>query len=380
MRIRLLASTITALTLCAIAGTQAYVLNGPKWGTSQVPYYINPANLDVSESAATAAVQAGLATWGSQTNANFSFYNMGRTSGTTLAYNGKNEIFFRNASAGSTVAETHWWYDTATNRLLDADIVFWDGGITFFTGSSGCSGGVYIEDVAAHEAGHALGLGHSAVSTATMYYTMGWCSMVGGRTLGPDDLAAVEKLYPPSGGSTTTNTAPSVTITAPSNSSTFVEGTAETFTGAANDSEDGALSSSIVWTSNIDGQLGVGASVTKSLSAGSHTIKATTTDSAGATATAQLGVTITSVVPPVTTGVSLWAQGLKVKGVQAVNLSWAGATSASVDVYRNGARVMTTANDGAQTDLLHKRGGGTYTYKLCEAGTSVCSLFVVVSF
>jgi hypothetical protein len=298
MRIRLLASTITALTLCAIAGTQAYVLNGPKWGTSQVPYYTNPANLDVSESAATAAVQAGLATWGSQSNANFSFYYMGRTSGTTLAYNGKNEIFFRNASAGSTVAETHWWYDTATNRLLDADIVFWDGGITFFTGSSGCSGGVYIEDVAAHESGHALGLGHSAVSTATMYPTMGWCSTVGGRTLDPDDLAAVEKLYPPAGGGTTTNTAPTVSITSPATNSSFPAGTAIKFTGAASDREDGALSASIVWTSSINGQLGVGSSISAALSSGTHTITAKTTDRAGATATAQVVVIVAPAIQP----------------------------------------------------------------------------------
>ena len=79
MRIRHIALTVTALMMCAIAATQAYHLNGPKWGTSQVPYYINPVNQDVSESAATAAVQAGMATWGSQSNANFSFYYMGRT-------------------------------------------------------------------------------------------------------------------------------------------------------------------------------------------------------------------------------------------------------------------------------------------------------------
>jgi matrixin len=378
MRIRHIALTAIALAVCAITGTQAYVLNSPKWGARQVPYYINPVNLDVSESAAEAAVQAGMAAWGSQSNANFSFYYMGRTSGSNLVNNGKNEIFFRNASNGSVIAVAYWWY--SGSQLTDADIVFYDAGFTFFTGASGCSGGVYIEDVTTHEAGHALGLGHSAVGSATMSPSMGWCSTEP-RTLDADDVAGVEALYPPN----STNTAPTVAITAPTNGSSDAAGTAVTFTGASSDREDGTLSSSIVWRSNIDGQFGVGASVAKALSAGSHTVTATTTDSAGASATSQVGITITSVDPPPTvippaTGLSLSAQGQKVRGVQRVNLSWAGATSTNIDVYRSGALVMTTANDGGQTDVLNKKGGGTYTYQVCEAGTSVCSVSVTVAF
>ena len=70
---------------------------------------------------------------------------MGRTNGTAVSNNGKNEVFFRNVAPGSTVAETYWWAD-ASGHLIDADIMFYDGGITFFTGSIGCSGGLYIED------------------------------------------------------------------------------------------------------------------------------------------------------------------------------------------------------------------------------------------
>jgi hypothetical protein len=54
-------------------------------------------------------------------------------------------------------------------------------------------------------------------------------------------------------------------------------------------------------------------------------------------------------------------------------LSWTGASSASVDVYRNGSRVATTANDGLFEYRLGKRAAGTYTFRVCEAGTTQCS-------
>jgi serine protease len=62
-----------------------------------------------------------------------------------------------------------------------------------------------------------------------------------------------------------------------------------------------------------------------------------------------------------------------VKGSQKVDLGWNGATSTSVDVFRDGVRITTTANDGFHTDHINQKGGGTYQYRVCEAGTSTCS-------
>jgi hypothetical protein len=81
--------------------------------------------------------------------------------------------------------------------------------------------------------------------------------------------------------------------------------------------------------------------------------------------------------PPI---VELTARGYKVRGLQRADLSWSGATSASVDVYRNGTRLTTTANDGLHTDAINRKGSATYTYKVCEAGTATCSAQVSVSF
>ena len=84
--------------------------------------------------------------------------------------------------------------------MIESDVVFWDGGFTFFTGTSGCSSGVYIEDVATHEFGHMAGVGHSSVSNATMYPYYSLCSS-NSRTLASDDQDGIEALYPEAGDS-----------------------------------------------------------------------------------------------------------------------------------------------------------------------------------
>ena len=75
------------------------------------------------------------------------------------------------------------------------------------------------------------------------------------------------------------NTAPNVTISTPADNANFTDSDVIAFTGSASDAEDGDLSASIEWSSDIDGVLGSGASVNTTLTAGTHTISATVTDS-----------------------------------------------------------------------------------------------------
>jgi molybdopterin synthase catalytic subunit len=102
------------------------------------------------------------------------------------------------------------------------------------------------------------------------------------------------------------NTAPTVSITAPANNSSFATGAAVTFKGTASDAQDGGLSSTIVWSSNIQGTLGSGATLTVSnLAVGTHTITAKVTDSGGLSATATITVTITGPIPAPPSGLSI---------------------------------------------------------------------------
>lgn len=96
---------------------------------------------------------------------------------------------------------------------------------------------------------------------------------------------------PPSG-----NATPSISITAPATESTFSDQATIAFSADADDDEDGDLSSSIEWSSNLDGNLGSGASISTRLSAGSHTITASVTDFGNKSASTSIELTITESV------------------------------------------------------------------------------------
>jgi len=360
------------------AVTTAYTTLGHKWTVQQVPYYINPANKYMSETAALSAIQAAASNWAAQSNANILLYYMGRTSGASISANGKNEVFFRDESNSGMYGQTYVWWD-GSGTLIETDTVFYTASYTFLADGAACPGGaLYLQDAATHELGHALGLGHSSVSTATMNPYMNACT-TSFRTLDGDDLAGIESLYPAGGVS---NSAPSVTITSPAAGSTFTEGSAISFSGTSSDKEDGTLTNYMVWTSSISGQIGSGGTFTRSLPAGAHTITASVTDSRGLKGTKQVSLTVTSstTTAPTTSTITLSGRAYKVKGVNQVDLSWAGATTTSVNIFRNGTQILTTANDGRETDRLNTKGGGSYTYKLCESGTSRCSAAINVAF
>jgi len=84
------------------------------------------------------------------------------------------------------------------------------------------------------------------------------------------------------------------------------------------------------------------------------------------------------VTPPPTGDITVDANGYRSKGKNKVDLSWNGASTSSVEIYRNGSLRTTTANDGAYTDSF--RTSGSFTYKVCDQGTSNCSSDVTVNF
>jgi hypothetical protein len=176
------------------------------------------------------------------------------------------------------------------------------------------------------------------------------------------------------------NTAPSTSITSPGSGTSVTQGTAIAFTGSASDTQDGNLTPNLAWASSADGPIGAGGSFSRTLSLGTHIVTASVSDSGGMSSSSSVTVYVTAAAPPPPATPSLSARGYKVKGMQKADLSWSGFTATNIDIYRNGSRIKTTGNDGADTDAINRKGPGTYTYRACAAGTTTCSNDVQVAF
>ncbi|MEX2423118.1 MAG: S8 family serine peptidase [Acidimicrobiia bacterium] len=193
------------------------------------------------------------------------------------------------------------------------------------------------------------------------------------------DAVFSPSLVPGSGGGGGEDAPPSVLITSPDDGASFGSGVSISFTGSAIDDVDGDLTANLVWTSSAV-EIGTGGSFSATLSDGEHVITAATTDSASQNGSDTVTITVGDEPEPPGDGIALSVSAYKVRGLQKADLTWTGATSTNVDVRRDGAVVATVANSGAYTDNIDQRGGGSYTYQICEAGSSVCSNEVTASY
>ena len=122
-----------------------------------------------------------------------------------LRRDGISSLFFSSADEDGhelglrTAGYTKLWYDADTGAIVEVDIVLNDIDFLFTTDpvevtydQEGWFGHVLrLEDVIAHELGHAIGLGHSGTRAATMYPS----TWYGQGELGCDDLAGSRTLY-----------------------------------------------------------------------------------------------------------------------------------------------------------------------------------------
>ncbi|MBT5753528.1 MAG: S8 family serine peptidase [Acidimicrobiaceae bacterium] len=197
----------------------------------------------------------------------------------------------------------------------------------------------------------------------------GWTDESGDGTTEPLlDVSNVDIFAPTLIPTVSTDAAPTVTIISPSEDAVFESGVSISFEASATDLVDGDLSGDIVWSSSSFA-ITTGSSFSRVLPAGSHTINATVTDSAGNTDSDSVIIT----VQPLSTGrLVLTVNDYKVKGIQWAELTWTGATG-NTDLTRDGKYVATfNSTSGSFDDTTELKGGGTATYKLCETDSETC--------
>jgi Matrixin/Fibronectin type III domain len=326
----------------SIERVHAYATFGVTWPTNQVPYYVNPANLYVSDAAALTALQGAASAWHDQSGANISLTYAGYTSVTALTLDYKNEVFFRNDTGGSVIAETYWYSSGTT--LVDADIVFHEADHVFTTGSYGCSGSqYYVENTGTHEFGHVLGMAHSTVTTATMYPYSDYCETIR-ETLDPDDIAGIQSLYPPAA-TPTVPSAPSqlsASVSAANPSSSLSLAWVDTATNATG-YQVGRSTDGVTFTTIA--QLGSTAAsyVDTGLTAGaSYCYRVAAFNSAGQSAYSNVATGTTQPPSPTSpqTAPSAPFSPSPANGATGVNpnvtLSWSDSGAQAYDVYLNG--------------------------------------------
>jgi hypothetical protein len=102
-------------------------------------------------------------------------------------------------------------------------------------------------------------------------------------------------------------------------------------------------------------------------------VSLTVTDDRGGTHQWSAPVTVTAPPPP--PAITLVAEGWTSSTNHTLRYTWSGAPGTKVDLYRNGAKIVTTDNDGHHVVGTAFKGTATWRMKVCQqSSTTNCSL------
>lgn len=143
-----------------------------------------------------------------------------------------------------------------------------------------------------------IGMDLSATSMSVARWSLPGSTTARIRVIASDGLRSTVAT---SSAFTLPNLAPTVKVDSPADGFIATGAQSIPLTATAVDVEDGSLNGSVVWSSDMDGQLGTGSSLVQRadlLREGTHRITATVTDSGGATATAGVTIVVKRVATP----------------------------------------------------------------------------------
>jgi hypothetical protein len=133
------------------------------------------------------------AEWSSNSNISISPINT-----STANLDTRNDIFFSTSSSyfsgNNVLAITQVSFRESNGEIIEADIILNDN-VTFVDTEAAAdipNGKYFLGSILTHELGHSLGMGHSEVKNASMFFNL----IRGQDTLTADDIAGIHTIYP----------------------------------------------------------------------------------------------------------------------------------------------------------------------------------------
>jgi Matrixin len=214
---------LVAAAMTVLAGTpaQAYLKLGLRDGVNTVSlrwtrlparYFVNDAGVPgVTADQFRQAADSAFRTWEDVPTAAVRFQFAGFTSAQPLDEDEMSTLgFLSQPELDRVLASTSFLVDTRTGEILESDI-FFNSAFQWSVAENGEAGRFDVQSIALHEAGHFLGLSHSALGEtepragggrrvlgagAVLFPIAFAAGNIAGRTLQPDDIAGVSDIYP----------------------------------------------------------------------------------------------------------------------------------------------------------------------------------------
>ncbi|MEA2558824.1 MAG: hypothetical protein QOH06_328 [Acidobacteriota bacterium] len=183
---------------CLTSVAFGYTLNGRKWFSSaDARFYLNNSNgpaCCLTSSQQDSQISSGISAWGIASKG-------GSTTKSGAKRDGQNVISWGKLG-GTTLGVTNYiGTDNNQSQVCSGNLIyrFTEVDVRFNSAykwqtSSGCSNGIDLAGVSTHEFGHAVGLGHSNVTGATMYPSVAYCDF-SVSSLASDDRAGYSAIY-----------------------------------------------------------------------------------------------------------------------------------------------------------------------------------------
>lgn len=179
----------------------AFLAKGAKWKTVE-PWVVNTANSEgLSDGFVLSNLAADIQKW--EIASSFDILGSGSTSGSVLVADTSspdniNEVYFADVSSQGAIAVTIVWGifsgSPSQRELVEWDQIYDD--VDFDWSSSGEAGKMDFENIATHELGHSVGMGHpSGECTEETMYAYANYGETKKRTLNAGDIKGVSGLY-----------------------------------------------------------------------------------------------------------------------------------------------------------------------------------------